>query len=349
MLTLRPAHLNDIDQLLALSAEAGAGMTTMPVDRSTWEAKLQLNQNSFNRCLESAENSVFVMVLEHPDAERLMGTCAVIASVGNEFPFYSYKLSTQVMVSRELNINRRSQILHLVNDFTGCTELASLFLGAEFRGPRKFPGAGKFLSKSRFLLIQDFPQMFSQKIFAELRGYLDDKGESPFWNALGKKFFGLDYSRADLLSAISGNQFISDLMPKYPIYLDVLPDSAREVVGVANRDSEPARRLLESEGFSFSGYVDIFDAGPTLECQREHIGCLADSARGKVSIDSSIEAENSNHLWMVSNRSLPDYRVVLSPGRLVDEGICLPPSAIQALAIEPGASVTWTPFGGQKS
>jgi arginine N-succinyltransferase len=344
MLRLRPATLDDIDSLLLLSEEAGTGMTTMPVDRKTWEAKLRLNEDSFAQRLEQAERAVFVLVLEHPDSSRLMGTCALIASVGNEFPFYSYKLSTQVMVSRELGINRRSQILHLVNDFTGCTELASLFLAGSYRGNPAYPGAGRFLSKARFLLIQDFPELFSSKIFAELRGYLDESGESPFWNALGKKFFGLEYSRADLLSAISGNQFISDLMPKYPIYLDLLPKSAQQVVGKVNLDSVPAKKLLEDEGFGFEGYVDIFDAGPTLQCQREHIYCLAQGGSGRLRLTNN-PGEAATR-WMVSNANLAKYRVVLCEGVLKGEFICLTAAAADALNIKEGDPVSWAPFGG---
>lgn len=341
VLTLRPACEGDLEALLDLSAEAGAGMTTMPVDRETWIKKLELNRGSFERSLAKASNSVFVMVLENPLAKGVIGSCAVIASVGNEYPFYSYKLSTQVMVSRELKINTKTQILNLVNDFTGCTELASLFLSHDFRRSMEFRGAGRFLSKARFLLLHDFPDMFSERIFAELRGYLDENGESPFWNALGRKFFGLEYTRADLLSAISGNQFISDLMPKHPIYLDLLPGSAREVVGRVNRDTEPAKRLLEQEGFFYSDYIDIFDAGPSLECQRDRIRCIESAEVGAASEQGNPDGE----LLMVSNRRLPDYRVVLTRATPNKDGLALPRAALDGLEIQPGDLVTWSQFG----
>lgn len=228
MLIIRAAKSSDIDDLMKLSTETGAGMTTMPVDEKIWHEKLQLTEKSFSSELDDSRESVFVLVLENPQTNELIGTSAVIASVGSQMPFYSYKLSTQAMVSKELGINTTTQILHLVNDFTGCSELASLFLSTPYRNDPDFRGAGRFLSLARFLLIHDFPDLFSDRIFAELRGYIDKNGESPFWSALGQKFFGLEYTRADLLSAISGNQFISDLMPKFPIYLNLLSDQAQQ-------------------------------------------------------------------------------------------------------------------------
>ena len=37
------------------------------------------------------------------------------------------------------------------------------------------------------------------------------------------------------------------------------------------RRHAPARAMLEQEGFRYEGYVDIFDAGPTVECFRDNI------------------------------------------------------------------------------
>ena len=42
-------------------------------------------------------------------------------------------------------------------------------------------------------------------------------------------------------------------------------------------DTVPARAMLEQEGFRYEGYVDIFDAGPTVECFRDNI----DAIKGK--------------------------------------------------------------------
>ncbi len=41
---------------------------------------------------------------------------------------------------------------------------------------------------------------------------------------------------------------------------------AREVIGVVQRTGKPALRMLEQEGFGYSGMVDIFEAGPIVAC-----------------------------------------------------------------------------------
>jgi len=86
-----------------------------------------------------------------------------------------------------------------------------------------------------------------------------------------QKEFSLKQRKADYLSAIGNKQFISDLMPKYPIYVPLLPEPAREVIGQVHKATLPAYNMLKLEGFQDSGYVDIFDAGPTVEAPLNQI------------------------------------------------------------------------------
>jgi arginine N-succinyltransferase len=58
---------------------------------------------------------------------------------------------------------------------------------------------------------------------------------------------------------------VAELMPRHPVYVNLLPER-RAAIGEVHDDTQPARVLLEQEGFRYEGYVDIFDAGPTLEC-----------------------------------------------------------------------------------
>ena len=58
---------------------------------------------------------------------------------------------------------------------------------------------------------------------AEMRGWQDENGKSPLWEALGSHFFNIPFPDADYISGIGNNQFIADLMPKYQIYIEMLP------------------------------------------------------------------------------------------------------------------------------
>jgi len=39
------------------------------------------------------------------------------------------------------------------------------------------------------------------------------------------------------------------------------------VIGEVHPQTVPARRVLESEGLNYQGYIDIFDGGATLEAE----------------------------------------------------------------------------------
>ncbi|MCX2581823.1 arginine N-succinyltransferase, partial [Klebsiella pneumoniae] len=85
--------------------------------------------------------------------------------------------------------------LFLSNDRTGSSELCTLFLDQERRENQN----GKFLSKIRLMFIAAFKQYFEKKLIAEMRGYSDENGCSPFWDAIGHHFFNMDFSTADYL------------------------------------------------------------------------------------------------------------------------------------------------------
>ena len=94
---------------------------------------------------------------------------------------------------------------------------------------------------------------------------------------LGRHFFRMDFAEADRLSATTDNQFIMDLMPRYPIYVDLIPTEAREVIGRCHSDGVGAYKLLQWEGFEFDRTVDIFDGGPLVAAQRRHIRTIQES------------------------------------------------------------------------
>src|SRR5690606_40386071 len=75
-----------------------------------------------------------------------------------------------------------------------------------------------------------------------------------------------------------------ELMPKLPIYVKLLPKEAQEVIGQVHENTRPALAMLQSEGFRFRGYVDIFDAGPTVESEIENIRSVRESKRLPVTI-----------------------------------------------------------------
>lgn len=108
---------------------------------------------------------------------------------------------------KELNVYNALPTLFLSNDHTGSSELCTLFLDPDWRKE----GNGYLLSKSRFMFMAAFRDKFNDKVVAEMRGVIDEHGYSPFWQSLGKRFFSMDFSRADFLCG-TGQTFIAELM-----------------------------------------------------------------------------------------------------------------------------------------
>ena len=357
---IRPANTGDIDALLALSQTISGGMTSMPSSREAWEQKLALVEQSFS-CKESfsckqdsiygqaysldhtVTEALYFLVLEDTRDGSIAGCAAVHVGVGLKRPFYNYRIARHVKCSHLLDITTNCQTLNLVNDFTGETELVSLYLRPDLRGS----GLGQLLSRCRFALMYDFPTRFGQRIFAEIRGWLDTQGYSPFWHHLGKNFFNISYQEADEVCAIHGTQFISDLMPKYPIYVELLPQTARDVIGKPHEESAQAMKLLGDIGFRYYGALDIFDAGPIVECPREDIRLFNCAVNKKAKIEKkSIDDTCSNYL--LSNRQLINYRITKQRLHLNldDDFVSIPPDVAKRLNLSTGDPITIMPLKG---
>jgi arginine N-succinyltransferase len=231
--------------------------------------------------------------------------CAIKAAVGLNEPFYNYRIGTLVHSSRELNVFSRMDTLYLSNDLTGSSELCSLFLRPEYRTGYN----GKWLSKSRFLFIAQFQQLFTEKIIAEMRGFQDEGGTSPFYEGLGRHFFKMDFNHVDGLTALGKKSFIAELMPRQPLYVAYLPQDAQDVIGQVHRSTLPARKLLEQEGMHYEGYIDIFDAGPVLQGRVAELRAVRDSVLALA--EEGRPGDDTEHV-LVSNTSLSDFRMVLA-------------------------------------
>lgn len=302
MMLLRPVRMEDHDSVLALARQAGIGFTSLPPDAEVLERKIANAVGSFQGKPKRPQEENFLFVLEDTGTKKLVGTCGIAAHVGLSRPFYSYKLSTITQVSRAPYIYSSQRVLHMVNDYTGASEVGSLFLAPDYRRD----GIGKFLARSRYLMLAEFPALFSDIVISEIRGVQDAKNNSPFYDNLARHFFQMEFREADYINATQGSQFIADLMPKYPIYVTLLPREAQDVIGLPFEGSRPAMLMLEREGFRWQGYVDVFDGGPTMQGERAVIRTVRISQRAEVAdIIKSVEGTPI----MLSNTVCESFRV----------------------------------------
>ncbi|MPV86770.1 arginine N-succinyltransferase [Ostreibacterium oceani] len=341
MLFLRPVELEDLDALLEMSIEVGSGMTSMPNDEGTWLSRVTNSKDTFAGLIDANKSEgVYFLVAEDSDTQTVVGTTAIYVGIGTRTPFYSYKSTLIVQYSDVLKKTIENRVLHLVNDFTRAAELGSLFL----RKPYRHSGYGQFMSRSRYLMLADFPDQFDESVMAELRGWQNAEGHSPFWQALGKKFFDLPFENADYISATKGTQFIQELMPKYPVYVDLLPEEAQACIGKPHDISAKAIHMLEKEGFYYDGYVDLFDGGPTVHCRKSLIRSVRETTVKTVSIltatSAKTELHDPNQRYMISNRNIAHYRITIAPANVLDNTLEITAECAAVLGVTAGDSVS---------
>ncbi len=339
MSIIRPVKSSDLNQLIELSKLAGHGLTTLSPDPERLRQQIKLSERSFKKIVSVPQHEYYLFVLEDSESGNVIGTSALEAAVGTSEPFYTYKVGTNVHCSPTLDIYNPMEILLLGNDYTGATELCTLFLSpANRRGLN-----GRLLSKSRFLFMAQFRERFAQRVIAEMRGFSDADGRSPFWDALGSKFFSLSFSEADRISGLGSNQFIAELMPRYPVYVSLLPQAAQEVIGKTHPDTYPALKLLKRDGFRYHGYVDIFDAGPTIECYMDNISTIQSSKIYQIEITA--KKTNETQTYFISNIEKEAFRATFGTlEKLSDGRVLLTRNMADKLNLNDGDSVRASPI-----
>lgn len=332
MLIVRPARLDDLEAFIELARLAGPGFTSLAVSDEELEARLNKSVESFALETDKAGEQIYLLMLEDGDSGEVVGVSAVKSLVGMDKPFFNFKLLNIVQSSSVANRHFNMEVMLLVNEYSGTTEVGTLFVKPKMRGT----GAGRLISQARYLLIAAAPNRFSETVISELRGCVDSNGYSPFWESLGRKFFKMDFNEADKITAGTDNQFITDLMPKYPIYKDILSEDAQEVIGKTHPDGVGAKRLLEAEGFRYDKFIDIFDAGPTMAAPRDQIRTVKDS---HIVCTYLCADTDYSYMALISNDRVADYRAVYTGVQFEAQKVGLPENVMSALGVDAGDPV----------
>ncbi len=332
MLILRPVEFRDLQGLERLAVVSGGSLTTLPANRDHLSELINSTLKSLRKVVSRPEQESYHFVLEDSQSGEIVGVSGIEAAVGMESPFYSYRISEVIHASSELQIHNRIPALHLCQDFTGASRLYTLFLDGEHRQRSNL----HLLSRARLLFIAAHRERFDSRIIAELQGVQDEQGQSPFWESLGRHFFNMDFAKANYLTGIDSKGFIAELLPHHPVYLPLLSDAAREALGQPRSDAAQVKDLLEAEGFAYHGYVDIFDAGPTLEAQTDRLRTLVECRSVVITVNADDE-EGDKALALVAAGQLQDFRCLLA--EVDPERPELTPAQAEALNISSGDSI----------
>lgn len=329
---VRPARADDFAAIYEMAKLTGGGFTNLPADRAAIVEKIARSQQSFDRAEDEQAGDLYVFVMEEGTSGRIRGTCQIFGQVGVQQPFYSYHLSTLTQSSPELGKTFRNQLLTLTTDLEGSSEVGGLFLHPAARAG----GWGSLLARSRYLFMKLHRARFGDRTLAELRGVMDEAGNAPFWDSLAGKFFDMNFPEADHFNAMHGTKFIADLMPRFPIYVSLLSEQARSVLGQPHPTGRAALRMLEEEGFTYDRYVDIFDGGPTVTAPTDRIRTIRESEFETV---VEIGEAGKQQMFLATGRLMDFACCSASVKRVPRKGIVIDEHTAELLGVAVGDQV----------
>ncbi|WP_286220480.1 arginine N-succinyltransferase [Marinobacter apostichopi] len=351
---IRPIAVTDLDTLYQIAVESGPGFTSLMPDRDALARKIEHSIASFEREVTQPGDEHYLFVLEDETTGEIMGTTGIEAAAGRTRPLHHFRRSTVTHHSRDLGLRRNVETLTRCNHYTGCTEICSLYLRPEFRRAN----AGKLLSRVRFLFMALHPERFSDTVIAEMRGVSDDAGQSPFWSWLKTHFVDMDFASATRLVGSGYTHFIDELMPSHPLYTCLMSAEARAVISQVHERTRPALRLLETEGFQHKGLVDLFDAGPTVECPLASIRSVRESQAWQVEVDAvpatEFQKRSRERIAMpllITNTGTAEFRATVLTGADTRPGsntLCLSPALADQMGLEPGQTCRALPLASSQ-
>ena len=334
MFVVRPAELADVPALLALSQVATQGVHTLPRSKATIQKAVEQSVASFAALVDIPSDEAYFFVLENSAEGEIAGAAAINATAGASGTFFAFRNDVIQQVSRDLNISHSVHALTLCSDLSGCSQLSSFYV----RDGERLAREAELLSRARLLFAAIAPHRFGDKFFASLAGITDPAGRSPFWEALGRKFFQMDFLEAErTIEGARNRTLIVELMPHYPVYVPLLPGEAQAAMGQVHAEGELPFQLLSQEGFQPDEFIDIFDGGPILQAHKSGLRSFGNSMRRRV----APAGEGGAVSYLVASQDQTRFRAILAqcPAMELSDSVQLAPNQMQALGVAAGDAV----------
>ncbi len=336
---VREVRHDDVNQLVDLAKQFT--LLNLPGERKAIAQKIERSVNSFSGKLEKSQ-SEYLFVLEDTEEQLVVGSSLVMAKHGTEdIPHNFFKILKRNHYSDDLGIGFIHQVLRFQMDTDGPSEIGGLLVDKIYR--RRPEKLGKQISLSRFLYVGMNRDRFEDRILCELTPPLTDEGRSEFWESLGRRFTGLPYQEADMLSQ-SHKEFISSLFPEEDIYLCLLDAKARSVLGRVGEHTKPAQHLLESIGFEYLDEVDPFDGGPHYGCDTDKIGPIK---HGKIVKVADFKDASYKQQGLLATKQ-EEFKTAVVSYDLREERVAIAPKSRSVLGLEIGEEVFLSPFNYSK-
>ena len=343
MFVVRPVETTDIAALESLAAVATSGVHTLPKNRQAIERAVERSIAAFGAQVEIPSEEAYFFVLESAADKAIVGIAAISATAGSNGTFFAFRNDVIQQVSRDLNISHSVHALTLCSDLTSYSQLSSFYVGNErAAGPEAV-----LLSRARLMFAATAPHRFGDKFFASLAGITDANGRSPFWEALGRKFFQMDFLEAErVIEGARNRTLIVELMPHYPVYVPLLPGDAQAAMGQVHAEGEVPFRILSEEGFQPDEFIDIFDGGPILQAHKNALRSFSASMLRQVTGTAAKADKGQPVRYLISTARTENFRaMIVDCGALeLSGGVALPPYALRSLDVVAGDSVLCVRF-----
>lgn len=337
MVFVRPVELADIAALEVLAGASTPGVHTLPKTPDRIAAAVRKSIASFAAEVAHPNQEAYLFVLTGDDGD-IAGSAAIFAAAGSDGSYFSFRNDSIQQVSRDLNISHSVHALTLCSELTGYSQLSGFFLrDALHAGP-----LAALLSRARLLFAALAPHRFGARFFVPLPGVTDGAGQSPFWDALGRKFFQMDFLDAErVIGGARNKTLIVELMPHYPVYVPLLPAAAQAVMGQVHAGAELPFRLLTAEGFGADKYIDLFDGGPILQAHSNALRSFNASFTRRVAAADTDERPGAAIDYAIAAGSGPRFRAItLAAAALEDaDSVTLAPAQRRALGVTAGERV----------
>lgn len=341
MFVLRSVQPKDLNDLFKLSNIMN--FINLPADEEMINSKIESSNRSFKKPSSDLSKNYYIFVLEDYETGEILGVSMIHAQHGTDSaPHFYLTVGQEAKFSQTINTGFVHGTLKLGLDTNGPTEIGGLILNPEFRGHKD--KLGKQLSFVRFLFMGMHPERFKPMIHSELMPPFDKQGNSPLWEAIGRRFMNMNYVEADVLSR-NNKEFILSLFPSENIYQTLLPMEAREAIGKVGKETEPVRRMLESIGFKYTYEVDPFDGGPHYRCPLKDVKPIKEKITGLLITNKSFDAEKARDVILSLEHPEHDFFALRTLLQVHGDGqLSVDPQLIKDLNLKLPQKVTAIPF-----
>ena len=314
----------------------------LPADRGHIEKILERSEKAFGAEVPVAERE-FLFVLEDLAKKKIIGTSMIYAQHGTKrAPHIFFRVENDERYSVTLDKHMIHQTLRIGYNYNGPTEIGGLILLPEYR--RNVDALGKSLSYVRFLFMRMHRPLFRAQVLSELLPPLEPDGTSKLWEALGRKFTGLTYQEADLLSK-DNKEFIHALFPDDPIHTELLPDDVRALIGQVGPETKAVESMLRRIGFDYAGQIDPIDGGPHFLAKTDEITIVQDATELPIRTVNDADGERPWALLAVElPNGRPRFRAISARVIPMDGAIGITDDARKRLGVEDDQRV-WLTYG----